>query len=395
MNNNCKMSSKFKLESQMNRQNISPYNTSSSSSQNTKWLKTIYLSNLPQKLTEPDLEELMRIHVGEVFKCNIFKKDGISICEASLEFQKSKDALMAVTKMHLYELAGLKMKISLDSTGQLTKNALASVKMYKENEKSRELKPLIDDTCNKSNELTMCNEIKKSVKLEPLIDDNCKKADELTMCGEENKQSVKLNRLMDVNLSKSDKLESSMVFVYNLSYKLNEQDLKKEFSKAGNVVRVYLFRTRQGSSRGIAEVEFEYESEASRAIKLLNNSLISDRKIGVRFNFKPDLKESNKSTRKQSDDFKLNSPKKAKSDSILKATHKTNEKISKQINNCKNTSPQIKERNSFDANNTRSLNLSTPNEIPRLMNQSPTIFFQQNTGNFLKPFIIGNILWPS
>jgi RNA recognition motif-containing protein len=390
MNNNCKMSSKFKLESQLNRQNISPYNTSS---QNSKWLKTIYLSNLPKNLTEPDLEELMRIHVGEVIKCNIFKKDGISICEASLEFQKNKDALMAVTKMHLYELAGLKMKISLDSTGQLTRNALASMKMCENGEKSRKLKPLIDDTCNKSDELTMYHEIKKSVKLEPLIhDDDCNKSDELTMC-EENKKSVRLNSLMDVNASKSEKLQSSKVFVHNISYKLNEQDLKKEFSKAGNVVRVDLFRDRNGNSRGIAEVEYEYESEALHAIKLLNTKLLMDRKIGVRLNFKPDFeKESNKSTRRQSNDIKLKPPKKEKSDNILKATHKTNEIMSKQANDSKNACPRIRESNSFDAERTRSLNPSSLSVIPKLMNQSPTVFFQQNAGNFAKPYFIINVL---
>jgi len=73
---------------------------------------------------------------------------------------------------------------------------------------------------------------------------------------------------------------SKKVFVGNLNYVTNEDDLKEAFSKAGKVVEAKVVR-RGTRSKGYGFVEFETEEEAKKAVELLDKFDLNERQINV------------------------------------------------------------------------------------------------------------------
>jgi len=73
---------------------------------------------------------------------------------------------------------------------------------------------------------------------------------------------------------------SKKVFVGNLNYVTNEDDLKEAFSKAGKVVDAKVVR-RGSRSKGYGFVEFETEEEAKKAVELLDKFDLNERQINV------------------------------------------------------------------------------------------------------------------
>ena len=72
------------------------------------------------------------------------------------------------------------------------------------------------------------------------------------------------------------------LYVSNLGYQINEEDLKQVFSQQGVVSSVKIVMDGfSGKSRGFAFVEMPDDSEAQNAIAHLNNSDLKDRKIFV------------------------------------------------------------------------------------------------------------------
>lgn len=72
------------------------------------------------------------------------------------------------------------------------------------------------------------------------------------------------------------------MYVSNLSFHTESEDLKKLFSEYGNVSSVKVITDREtGRSRGFAFVEMDSEEEANAAIKGLNNRDIEGRSLSV------------------------------------------------------------------------------------------------------------------
>jgi cold-inducible RNA-binding protein len=73
------------------------------------------------------------------------------------------------------------------------------------------------------------------------------------------------------------------LFVGNLSYNTNEDELKATFGKFGHVVQAKIIVDREtGSSRGFGFVEYNTDAEASGAIEELNGSLMAGRALAVK-----------------------------------------------------------------------------------------------------------------
>jgi RNA recognition motif-containing protein len=70
------------------------------------------------------------------------------------------------------------------------------------------------------------------------------------------------------------------VFVGNLAFKTQENELAKEFEVAGRVARANII-TRGSRSLGYGFVEMESEQEAEKAVELLNKKNIDGREINV------------------------------------------------------------------------------------------------------------------
>jgi len=82
------------------------------------------------------------------------------------------------------------------------------------------------------------------------------------------------------------------VFVGNLNYETNEDDLKSAFSKAGKVVDVKVVR-RGYRSKGYGFVEFDTEDQAKKAVELFDKFSLNDRVINVQVSTSTGVKVGN------------------------------------------------------------------------------------------------------
>lgn len=72
------------------------------------------------------------------------------------------------------------------------------------------------------------------------------------------------------------------IYVGNLSYEMNEEDLQKAFSKFGEVVSVKIIKDRyNGRSKGFGFVEMPDRSHANAAIEGLNSKEYKGRSLKV------------------------------------------------------------------------------------------------------------------
>jgi RNA recognition motif-containing protein len=72
------------------------------------------------------------------------------------------------------------------------------------------------------------------------------------------------------------------IYVGNLDYKVNEDDLTGIFEEYGTVSSAKIFIDKyNGRSKGFGFIEMEDETEANNAIKELNGSTLESREIVV------------------------------------------------------------------------------------------------------------------
>jgi RNA recognition motif-containing protein len=72
------------------------------------------------------------------------------------------------------------------------------------------------------------------------------------------------------------------IYVGNLDFKVNEQDLEKLFSEYGVVRSAKIITDKyNGRSKGFGFVEMEEKDEAEKAIKALDGSSYGNRKVVV------------------------------------------------------------------------------------------------------------------
>lgn len=75
---------------------------------------------------------------------------------------------------------------------------------------------------------------------------------------------------------------STKLYVGNLPWTFNNNQLSDTFKKHGNVISAKVVMDREsGKSKGFGFVEMENENDADTAIKALNGSEISGRKLVV------------------------------------------------------------------------------------------------------------------
>ena len=72
------------------------------------------------------------------------------------------------------------------------------------------------------------------------------------------------------------------IYVGNLSYEVNQEDLNEVFTEYGTVKRVHIPSDREtGRPRGFAFVEMESETDEDKAIKALDGAEWMDRELKV------------------------------------------------------------------------------------------------------------------
>ena len=72
------------------------------------------------------------------------------------------------------------------------------------------------------------------------------------------------------------------IYVGNLSYEVNQEDLNEVFAEYGTVNRVHIPKDREtGRVRGFAFVEMESEADEDKAIEALDGAEWMDRELKV------------------------------------------------------------------------------------------------------------------
>ena len=75
---------------------------------------------------------------------------------------------------------------------------------------------------------------------------------------------------------------STKLYVGNLPWTFNNNQLSETFKKHGNVISAKVVTDKEtGKSKGFGLVEMENDSDANDAIKALNGSEINERKLVV------------------------------------------------------------------------------------------------------------------
>lgn len=92
------------------------------------------------------------------------------------------------------------------------------------------------------------------------------------------------------------------IYVGNLAYEINQEDLSEVFNEYGSVQRVHIPKDREtGRVRGFAFVEMKSESNENKAIEILNGAEWMGRDIKV------DKAKPRNNTRKTYAGYKYNS----------------------------------------------------------------------------------------
>jgi cold-inducible RNA-binding protein len=81
---------------------------------------------------------------------------------------------------------------------------------------------------------------------------------------------------------KAKSSSGSMVYVSNLKYQVNEQEVMDFFKqKDFEPVRARLLYDDEGNSKGFGFVEFDSEDKANEAVEKLSGTMFQNRKINV------------------------------------------------------------------------------------------------------------------
>lgn len=77
-------------------------------------------------------------------------------------------------------------------------------------------------------------------------------------------------------------MDQKRLFIGNLPYKLDDEQLEKLFAEFGTVVSAKVITDKySGRSKGFGFVEFETEDEAKKAVEALNEKEVEGRNIVV------------------------------------------------------------------------------------------------------------------
>jgi RNA recognition motif-containing protein len=186
--------------------------------------------------------------------------------------------------MQHYELAGLKMKVSLDSTGSLT-NAFSDKR--RKVESSESVKVSYHQTLNWSPDQNPVKKRKHSESPNSYLD-----SDSNSPPKSRKQLPQKLTQIAK-KLQVNTEIQPHL-FVSNIQWQIDEAKLEEVFSLAGKLKKVHLFRKgreRIGQSLGLAEIEYFNEFDALNAISMFDGRNLAGRALFVRFDKK--LKTTN------------------------------------------------------------------------------------------------------
>ncbi|CAF3344389.1 unnamed protein product [Rotaria sp. Silwood1] len=298
-----------------------------------RWEKTVHVSNIPYDMRWTALKDLFRTEVGEVMYTEVFERDGKSLGCGSVEFRTVEEAKRAVEKMHQFEYGGRKLAVKLDEEGFRTRRAKYQSLEGRLSQKGN----VLHHQSNLSNQfgggdgntgsLSRSSQIAEGFRtrrakyqsLEGRLsqkgnvlhhqsnlsnqfgggDGNTGSLSRSSQIAGLNSVGVSLSGYSSVSGIPPYILQrlgiegpiTNKVFVANLDFKCDEKKVRDVFSLAGRIRDVTLKRTKEGQSRGMAIVEYEYPLEAVQAVSMFNEQQLYDRIMAVKIDLKDEGKD--------------------------------------------------------------------------------------------------------
>ncbi|OHT01863.1 hypothetical protein TRFO_07447 [Tritrichomonas foetus] len=121
--------------------------------------------------------------------------------------------------------------------------------------------------------------------------DEEKKEEEIEESESESNEEIDITEESD----NSNEIDEKSIFIGNLSYDANEEDLKHIFEEIGTVVQIKIPRRPNGQLKGVAFVLFENKEIAEEAVKKFDGSEILNRKAFIKLASEPHSPPANKS----------------------------------------------------------------------------------------------------
>ena len=122
----------------------------------------------------------------------------------------------------------------------------------------------------------------KLMKLDDVIKANEKEGRGRPLSGRRRRRPYNIRRNRNSN-SKPRKDNRRRILVENLNKDMQNPELQKLFEKYGKLVRCGVKFDKLGSSRGLADVEFSTHEECEKAIHELDNAVINENTIRVKY----------------------------------------------------------------------------------------------------------------
>ncbi|CAF0731430.1 unnamed protein product [Rotaria sordida] len=247
-----------------------------------RWEKTVHVSNIPYDMRWTALKDLFRTEVGEVMYTEVFERDGKSLGCGSVEFRTVEEAKRAVEKMHQFEYGGRKLAVKLDEEGYRTRRAKYQALEGRLSQKGN----ILHHHNNLSNQFGGSDgntgSLSRSSQISGLNSVG------VSLSGYSSVAGIPPYILQRLGIEGPI---TNKVFVANLDFKCDEKKVREVFSLAGRVRDVTLKRTKEGQSRGMAVVEYEYPLEAVQAVSMFNEQQLYDRIMAVKIDLKDEGKD--------------------------------------------------------------------------------------------------------
>ncbi|CAF1122027.1 unnamed protein product [Didymodactylos carnosus] len=247
-----------------------------------RWEKTVFVSNVPYDIRWTALKDLFRTEVGEVMYTEIFERDGKSLGCGSIEFRTADEAKRAVEKMHQYEFNGRKLSVKLDEEGYRTRRSKYQALEGKLSQKSNTLtsSSLLSGLGSNFSSLQTLSQSNQVAGLGGIGS---------SLSGYSSLANIPQHVLQRLGIEGPI---TNKVFVANLDFRCDENKVRDVFALAGRIRNVTLKKTKEGTSRGMAIVEYEHPLEAIQAVSMFNEQQLFDRNMAVKIDSKDEKDDS-------------------------------------------------------------------------------------------------------
>jgi len=226
----------------------------------------VYIANIPYDMRWQEIKDIFKEKVGDVAYVELYEdSNGKSTGTGIVEFKEREAAELAIDKMHKYEIRGRGIIVREEREADRRRHQ----KMLQQQQQSQ-MGGDMDMGMGGGMGSNMGGGMSGSMGMGAGLGMGS---------GSMSTAGITPQILQQVGIEGP---VTNQVFVANLDYKVTWKKLKDIFKMAGNVLHAEIKEDKDGKSRGIGTVQFEFPLEAVQAISMFNGQMLFDRAMSVR-----------------------------------------------------------------------------------------------------------------